>query len=369
MEIVLHDYFDYADGGGRLALELARILKAHIGYGFKKNDHPFFIDNNFNSEKEYDLKSFESIQIWKQLNLIRAFLFKTHFLKNYNTVFYSGSYAPLSVRHHIKGLNIYYCHTPPRFLYDQKEFFLSQLPLWQQPIFKTFLYYYQTHYQNSISKMDIIIANSINVQKRIKRYLGIDAVVVYPPCDTLKFKWKGQQDYYLSTARLDSLKRVDVIVKAFFKMPEKKLIVISSGLIKKKIQKLARKAKNITFLEQVSETKLVDLIGNCIATIYIPIKEDFGMSPVESMSAGKPVIGVAEGGLTETVIHNKTGFLLDSESIETNIMKAVMEMDAARALKMRKTCEKRARLFNTTVFSNSIQKIVNEKKILKNYKI
>ena len=83
MEIVLHDYFEYADGGGRLALELARILKAHIGYGFKKKDHPFFVDN-FNPEKEYDLKSFTSIKMWKQLNLIRAFLLKTNFLKNFN---------------------------------------------------------------------------------------------------------------------------------------------------------------------------------------------------------------------------------------------------------------------------------------------
>ena len=360
MEIVLHDYFEYADGGGRLALELSRILKAHIGYGFKKRGHPLI--DIYNPVKEYDLKSVAAFSIWKQLHLIGSFLLQTQFLKNYDTVFYSGSYAPLSVNNHLKGLNIYYCHTPPRFLYDQKEYFLSMIPLWQQPIYKAFLYYYQKRYHDSVSKMDIIIANSINVQQRIKRFLGIDSVIVYPPCDTSKFKWKGQQDYYLSTARLDHLKRVDIIVQAFLKMSEKKLIVISNGLIKKKILKLARNAKNIIFMDQVSESKLLNLIGNCIATIYVPINEDFGMSPVESMSAGKPVIGVAEGGLTETVLHNKTGFLLNSDNLEINIMNAVMEMDAGRALKMRNACEKRARLFDINVFSNNIYKIINDQR-------
>ncbi|KPA11502.1 Glycosyl transferase, group 1 domain protein [Candidatus Magnetomorum sp. HK-1] len=356
MEIVLHDYFEYPDGGGRLALILSSILNAHIGYGFKKSNHPFFI-NNYNIEKEYDLKSFNRFPIWKQLSIICAFLFKSQFIENYDTVFYSGSYAPLSVNHHSKGLNIYYCHTPPRFLYDQKELFLSFIPFWQKPIYKAFLHYYQKYYQDSVAKMDVIIANSINVKKRIKRFLGMDAIVVYPPCDTSKFKWQGQQDYYLSTARMDSLKRVDVIIKAFLNMPEKKLIVISNGCIKKN-QNLARNAKNICFLEQVSEKKLLELIGNCIATVYVPIEEDFGMSPVESMSAGKPVIGVAEGGLTETVIHNKTGLLLDSDCLEKNIIKAVMEINASKALKMREACEKRASLFDIKSFTNNIKGII-----------
>ena len=81
-------------------------------------------------------------------------------------------------------------------------------------------------------------------------------------------------------------------------------------LNEKNLERLANKAKNIKFVGIISDTHLKDLLSRCIATIYIPIDEDFGMSPVESMAAGKPVIGVAEGGLLETIVHKETGFLL-----------------------------------------------------------
>ena len=74
--------------------------------------------------------------------------------------------------------------------------------------------------------MDLILTNSINTQTRIKKYLGIDAEVLYPPVDRELFQFISQEDYYLSFARLADAKRVDMIVSAFMQMPEKKLIVI-----------------------------------------------------------------------------------------------------------------------------------------------
>ena len=356
--IVLHDYFEYADGGGRLALILTSILDAPIGYGFKSANHPYF--NESINIKEIDLNSNTSFSILKQLKVIKAFFQKTSFLTKYEIVFYSGSYSPLSIKNHSKGLNIYYCHTPPRFLYDQKKIFLLQIPFWQKPFMKIFFYFYRKYYAFCIAKMDIILTNSINVQQRIKRYLLKESIVVYPPCDTSRFKWSGQKDYYLSTARLDSIKRVDIIVKAFLKMPDKKLIIISSGSLKNKIVQLIGNAKHINFLDQVSETKLIQLIGQCIATIYIPINEDFGMSPLESMSAGKPVIGVAEGGLNESIVHNQTGLLLRPDFIEKNLISAVREMTPLKALSMRRACEKRAKLFDIKMFTNKIHSIINQ---------
>jgi glycosyltransferase involved in cell wall biosynthesis len=74
--------------------------------------------------------------------------------------------------------------------------------------------YLRPLYEEAIARMDTIITNSENVRSRIKKYLGIDSRVIYPPCETEKFKWLGQEDFYLSTARLDPLKRVDLVVKA-----------------------------------------------------------------------------------------------------------------------------------------------------------
>jgi glycosyltransferase involved in cell wall biosynthesis len=208
--------------------------------------------------------------------------------------------------------------------------------------------------------MDTIITNSENVQSRIQKYLGIDSRVIYPPCETEKFKWLGQEDFYLSTARLDPLKRVDLVVKAFLDMPEKKLKVISGGPDMPKIKKLAQGAENIQVLGWVDERMLVELLGRCVATIYIPRDEDFGMAPIESMAAGKPVIGVAEGGLLETVVDGKTGILIKADPSPEDVIQAVQavqKMPPERSKDMREACERRAKLFDKDVFVNKIQEV------------
>ncbi|NCF75386.1 MAG: glycosyltransferase, partial [Xanthomonadaceae bacterium] len=140
-------------------------------------------------------------------------------------------------------------------------------------------------------------------------------------------------------------------------------IVASGGPELKKIKKIAKNCNNIKILGWISDKKLLELLGNCLATIYIPIREDFGMSPVESMMAGKPVIGVNEGGIKETIIHQKTGFLLKPDFNINDIMDAVKKMTPDRALKMRFDCEIHAKLFSKQKF------IENMKKVIKNYKL
>jgi len=99
-------------------------------------------------------------------------------------------------------------------------------------------------------------------------------------------------------------------------------------------------------------------MGNAIASIYIPIDEDFGMSPVESMASGKPVIGVREGGLLETVIHGETGLLVSPDPSEEDLIKAVREMGAKTALGMRGICEARARRFTKEIFVDEISAVL-----------
>ena len=270
---------------------------------------------------------------------------------------YSGFYAPLAVQNHLQGFNLYYCHTPPRFIYDQRDYFIARLPFWQRPILEWFINYLKPQYEAAVAQMDIIVANSENVRNRIAAFLGKEAIIVYPPCDTESFIWCNQSDYYLSTARLDPLKRVDRIVKAFLKLPDKKLIITSGGSEYARLTKLARNAPNITFTGWVAEDKLRELIGNAIATIYIPKDEDFGMTPVESMAAGKPVIGTSEGGLRETIVHGETGLLLSPDVSVEEIMHAVALLTTTKALEMRRACEARAQLFSTPLFIDKMHHV------------
>ncbi len=355
--IVLHDYFATAEGGGKLSLILAQGLNADLGYGFRKSPHPFFQDETIKN-LQYDLKANSIFPLWKQLKLSLAFSSNTQFLKNYENVIYSGFYAPLAVKNHPYGSNTIYCHTPPRFIYDQRDFYINSLPVGMGYILSFFVNYLQPIYERSIDEMDLIITNSENTKKRIKHFLNKDSIVVHPPCDSNQFSWQGQGNYYLSTARLDPLKRVDLVIKAFLKMPHKNLIVASGGTEFRHLRKLANHARNIEFTGWVSNQKLANLVGNSIATIYLPKDEDFGMSPVESMAAGKPVIGVREGGLLETVISGKTGLLVNAMLSVDNICEAVDTLDPQMALGMRYACEARAKLFDRENFLKKIRRVI-----------
>lgn len=358
---VLHDYFENAEGGARLTLLLARELRADLIYGFKSAVHSFSTDFPPLNNQRPLCKNI-TIPLLRQCVLSHAFLHKTAFLSSYDKVIYSGWYSPLAANNSANNtLKVYYCHTPPRFIYDQKEFYLSRLPFFYRPLLKSFIHYLQPRYEDALAKMDVIVTNSENVRKRIKKFLGMDAVVVYPPCDVDRYSWRGCGEYYLSTARLDPLKRVDLIIKAFLKMPEKKLVVASGGEELSRLRKIAGGHDNIIFTGWVAEDRLLQLIGNAIATIYIPAAEDFGLSPVESMAAGKPVIAVAEGGLCETIIDGRTGVLISTPPSVNHIINAVKGMTVSGAHAMRHNCEDQASTFRKEIFLNKLHKLLQGK--------
>ena len=350
--VILHDAFAFKGGGERLVQILCRDLKVDLAFGHR-NKKTFNLDKLPN--KLINLESESNLAVWRTIKRLHTFRNKTKFLKKYKNVIYTGQNSSLAVSNHSEGKNIYYCFTPPRSMYDLKESHLaSQTPLER---LRHVLYnaFYQPLYENAIRKMDVILADSKNVQNRIHKFLGLESTVVYPPCDLDKFCWISQGNYYLSTARLTPYKRVDIIIQAFTKLPRKQLLIASTGPDEKRLKQLAEGFDNIQFTGDINDNELKNLIGNAIATIYIPKDEDFGISPVESMAAGKPVIGSGEGGLLETVIHGETGWL---SSPNISVEELVQMLDAANpklARSMRFSCEKQATGFRTELFINKIK--------------
>ena len=350
--VILHDEFAFKGGGERLVHLLCRDLKADLVFGYR-NKSAFNLDDL--PSKLINLDSESNLPVWRTIKRFHTFRNKTKFLKKYKNVIYTGQNSSLAVSNHSKGKNIYYCFTPPRSIYDLKESHLaSQTPLGRlrHELYNAF---HKPLYENAIRKMDLILADSKNVQNRIQKFLGLESTVLYPPCDVDKFNWMGQEGYYISTARLTSYKRVDIIIQAFIKLPQKRLIITSTGPDEKKLKQLAEGFANIQFTGDINDNELKNLIGNSIATIYIPKDEDFGISPVESMAAGKPVIGSGEGGLLETVIHGETGWL---SSPNISVEELVQMLDAANpklARSMRFSCEKQATGFRTELFINKIK--------------
>jgi glycosyltransferase involved in cell wall biosynthesis len=355
--IILYDFFSVMGGAERLTLLLAQALKnVDLCVGYRVSGA--ISDKEIAGIRCYSLTSQCETPAWRTVKLMRAFGSKTKFLSRYEWVLFSGSTAPIAVKNHPSGRNLLYCHTIPRFAYDLERYYMDLLPLWQRPAFKALVTYTRKRYEAAISKMDTILVNSENVRKRVKKFIGLDSRVVYPPCDTGTFQWYGQDGYYLSTARLENFKRVDMTIKAFLKMPDRKLVITSGGSDLARLRRIAQAAENITFTGWIGENELRSLMGNAIATIYVPKDEDFGMSPVESMAAGKPVIGVREGGLLESVIHGETGLLVRPEPVEDDIIEAVQQMDARTALSMRGACEEQARRFEKGVFLEKMKEIL-----------
>lgn len=354
---IFYDYIEVPGGAEKVSIELANKLKFPLVVagvnGIALDSLPI------PKQEIITLDKMSNIPLWKIFKAVQSFKNKSNLIHNYRNSLYSGICAPVAVHKSRAKLNYYYCHTPPRFAYDLHNFYMESLPFWQAAILKEFTKWMKKEYEPAINEMDAVFSNSKNVQARLKTYLNIDSEVVYPPINISEFYNRPQQGFYLSTARLESYKRINLIVDAFKQMPDKQLILISGGSLIHTLQKQIANCSNIKLIGWVSREELLKYMSECIATIYIPVNEDFGMSPVESMAAGKPVIGVKEGGIKETVIHLKTGYLCPPNPSKQDLIDAVQYLNEAKSKAMLNDCLERTKLYESKVFFNRMQKILH----------
>lgn len=212
------------------------------------------------------------------------------------------------------GLHICYCHTPTRYLWTDAHSYINELKA--PRIIKRILPYFQTWLRiwdkQSADRVDWFIANSETVKHRIRRYYNKESIVINPPVDVNQFSISDNpKRYFLIGGRLVSYKKYDLVIEAFNKLG-KPLKVFGSGPMEKQLRSMA--GKNIEFLGRVSDEKRVELFKDCIAFIH-PQEEDFGITPIEAMATGRPVIAYRKGGAVETVIDGKTGILFDRQDI------------------------------------------------------
>ncbi len=357
--VVLYDFLQTRGGAERVMLELAHALQARaLCYGYRnRRTYPLA---NLAGLLCHDLRVPVNAPGLRDAAVLRAFAGRgARCVADYDWAVFSGTLAPLAVRHRAGRRNLYYCHTPPRFVYDLREHYLQRLPPVLRPVLRVLMRHLQPRYEAAVAAMDTVVANSENTRRRLRLYLRRDAEVVYPPVDTRLFRWHAPGDYFVSLARHEDLKRVDRIVEAFTRMPAQQLVVASGGARTERLRRMAMDAPNIRFTSWQSDEQLARLIGGARASIYIPREEDFGLSPVESMAAGKPVIGVAEGGLLETVVDGETGVLLPPDPGVDAIVQAVQRMGTDRALSMRSASEARAALFARERFVARMRALVH----------
>jgi glycosyltransferase involved in cell wall biosynthesis len=358
--LILHDYFLYRGGGERLIISLAKGLKADIATAFIAKDAFDPREHGIKTTQLLKESWFSRLPGFRYLQVQASFLFTTKkIIKDYDVIIYSGDCLAALLNARDKT-NIAYMHTPPRHLYDHYQETLARYNFFKKLIFVPFVWFNRWRFETLAKKFDEIVTNSKNTQTRIKEYLKLSSIIAYPPCDTLPFKNLGQGDYFLSWARLYPIKRVDMIVEAFQKMPDKRLVVASGGPDEARLREMAKGHDNITVLGWVSDADLLRYLGNCLATIYIPVREDFGMSPVESMGAGKPVIGVAEGGMLEVIEDKKNGWMLPPHFVVEDIVRLVQTITPEMCAAHEAACYATAARFTVDQFLKNMQKIITQ---------
>jgi glycosyltransferase involved in cell wall biosynthesis len=213
------------------------------------------------------------------------------------------------------ALHICYCHTPMRYVWDLYNDYRRERGL----LVKAFLALNKGPLRRwdvrTADRVHYFIANSRHVAERIKRHYGRDAVVINAPVDTDFFKEeKGQrEDYYLVVSALVPYKRVGLAVQAFSRAG-RKLVVIGSGSDEKRIRRLA--GPTVRLLGNVDDQILRTYYRGARALIF-PGEEDFGITPLEAMACGTPVIAYAKGGALETVVEGKTGVFFSEQTVES----------------------------------------------------
>lgn len=280
-----------------------------------------------------------------------------HFdLREFDLIISSSSNLIKGVITRPDARHICYCHTPPRFLWTEPHEYLQELRQpkiikWLLPMILTPLRLYD---QLAANRVDVFIANSRNVQERINKFYRRDSVIINPPVDVAGFNISEKiGDYYLAGGRLMAYKRFDIIVETFTRL-NIPLKIFGEGVESNYLKSIAK--DTISFLGKVSDVEKFKLFRECVAFIN-PQEEDWGITPIEAMATGRPVIGYARGGNRETIIPGITGELFAEQTWEC-LGEKIIRFDPAKFNP--EVIRHHARQFSEEIFKEKIKIFINE---------
>ena len=366
---IVHDYIKEYGGAERVLEELVKVFPdATI---FTSLYCPEFLGPHKERFEQYNIKTsfFQLIpfrhKLLSPLRLLSPFAFMSLDLSKFDVVIVSqtGAYFPNLVQNGAARL-ICYTHTPPRYLYGYKTAREMKNP------FVVGIAHFVFHFLRMVDfkasqNVDQFISNSEEVQARIKKFYRREAVVIYPPVDiSLNTSQTKKENYYLAGGRLARAKGIDIIVRAFAKSG-KKLKIFGKGFagFDEELRALAsnptsprlRGAGNIEFVGEVTDTEKMELMKDAKAYVFASYDEDFGITPVEAMSVGTPVIAYKSGGVKETIVDGVTGIFFDENTPES-LNDAIKKFESS---KINSTdCVKQAEQFSKEKFDKKIREIV-----------
>lgn len=283
-------------------------------------------------------------------------------LSEYDLVISSSHACAKGCITNAQQVHVSYVHSPARYAWDLTHQYLKQSNLdkgIKGYITKHLLHKFRIWDARTANNVDHYISNSNYIAKRIWKTYRREAETIYPPVDVERFTLKEEkEDFYLAASRQVPYKRIDLIVEAFTKMPDKKLIVIGDGPEENKIRKIAEGYSNIELKGFLGTDALRDHMQRAKAFIFAA-EEDFGIIPVEAQACGTPVIAYGAGGALETVLDGKTG-LFFAEQTTKSICEAIEKFEKTSSKIKPQACRKQAEKFAPEIFRENLKAAVDK---------
>ena len=263
-------------------------------------------------------------------------------------------------------LHISYVHSPIRYAWDLQHQYLRESGLdhgIKGKVAKAILHYMRMWDMRTSNGVDYFIANSQFIAKRIWKCYRRKADVIYPPVDIDSFAFCDiKEDYYMTASRMVPYKKIDIIVEAFTKMPDKKLIVIGTGPDFDKIK--AKAGPNVQMMGYQPNEVLREKMQKAKAFVFAA-EEDFGIVPVEAQACGTPVIAYGKGGALETVqsVDNSvqpTGVFFRQQTCES-LINAIQQFEFFENKISYKSCRINAERFGSKMFRDNLKSFIENK--------
>ncbi|MBC7476150.1 MAG: glycosyltransferase family 4 protein [Candidatus Sericytochromatia bacterium] len=261
-------------------------------------------------------------------------------------------------------LHICMCYSPIRYAWDLQHQYLNESNLtkgFKSILARIILHYIRLWDYRTANGVDNFISISKFISRRIKKYYGRDSKVIYPPVDVSAFVLcEKKENFYLTVSRMVAYKKIDLIVEAFKKMPDKKLIVIGEGTEFDKIN--SKKTNNITIMGFQSFEVIKDFMQRAKAFVFAA-EEDFGIAPLEAQACGTPVIAYGKGGALETIIglenDKPTGIFFYQQNTDS-IIEAINKFESLDKNILPIDCRNNAMRFSPERFQKELREYIFE---------
>ena len=286
---------------------------------------------------------------------------ETHDLRDAQVIVSSSHAVAKGVLTTAEQLHVSYVHSPMRYAWDLHHEYLEDYGLSRgvKGLLARYVFHRLRNWdRQTANNVDLFLANSRHVQRRIWRTYRRLARVLYPPVQVGRFRFEPRKgDHYVTVSRLVSYKRIDLLLEAFRAMPQRKLVVIGDGPEAPRLRAMC--PPNVELLGFQADEVVQQHLGSARAFLFAA-HEDFGISPVEAQACGTPVIAYGVGGSRETVRDLRsearpTGLLFDAQT-PASLQAAVEAFDAAGIDPH--DCRRWAEGFDEPVFQASFRAIL-----------